>query len=251
MKRGYLALACTAIFVLFLAAPLLAQEAVVEDEEIIMLAADTDQADPPAAQGAAPSGKQPAPERKGYFHHGKMVWMAHFLNLSKEQLAKSREIWRRYFMETHNLRYAIMAKRVELEKVFTDPKADAATLVAMGKEMSVLRQQLAERRMIAVAEWRSILTPEQIEKIDFLITIHHKMGWKKMGWHEEKGGCDCMGQGMMGSHPMGPHMMGRETGGPGMMGGEMTGEGMPAGAMEHPMAQMPGEGPAAAAPPKE
>ncbi len=233
MKRGYLALACAAIFVLFLTAPLLAQEAAVGDEEIIMLVADTDPADPPAAKGAAPAGQQAAPEWKGYFHHGKMARMAHFLNLSKEQIAKSREVWRRYFMETHNLRYDIMAKRVEIEKLFTDPKADAATLIARQKEMSALKQQIADRRAMALIEWRSILTPEQIEKLDFLMMLRHKMSWNKMGRHEEKGGgFGGMSQGMMGRGGMGYGGMGT---GPGMGGHKMMGEGMPSDTMERPM----------------
>ncbi len=242
MKRGYLALACTAIFLLFLAVPLLAQEAAVDDEEIIMLVAETDQADPPAAQEAAPAGQQPAPERKGYFHHGKTARLGHFLNLSKEQISKSREIWRRYFMDTHNLRYDVMAKRVEMEKLFTDPKADSAALLARQKEMSALRQQLMDRRAAAIIEWRSILTPEQIEKIDFLIMIHHGLGWKRTGWQREKGG------GWGGAGP-GPASSGEI--GPGPAGGGMTGEGMPEGAVERPMAQGPGQGPAAGVPGKQ
>lgn len=242
MKRGYLALAFAAIFVLFLTAPLLAQEAAVGDEEIIMLVADTDPADPPAAKGAAPAGQQAAPEWKGQFHHGQMAHMGHFLNLSKEQIAKSREVWRRYFMETHNLRYDIMAKRVEIEKLFTDPKVDAATLIAREKEMSALKQQIADRRAMALIEWRSILTPEQIEKLDFLMMFRHKTGWKQMGRHEEKGGgCGCMSQGMKGRGDMGM--------GPGMAGHKMMGEVMPSDTMERPMGA--GESPAMQAPAKE
>jgi Spy/CpxP family protein refolding chaperone len=61
-----------------------------------------------------------------------------------------------------------MEKRVEMRKLFTDPKADQATLLSKEKELSALREKLMERRAQAMLEWRSILTPEQIQKLDMM-----------------------------------------------------------------------------------
>jgi len=61
-----------------------------------------------------------------------------------------------------------MEKRVEMRKLFTDPKADQATLLSKERELSAMRQKLMERRAQAILEWRSILTPEQIQKLDMM-----------------------------------------------------------------------------------
>ena len=53
-----------------------------------------------------------------------------------------------------------------MRKLFTDPKADQAALLAKERELAALRQKLTEIRVQASLEWRSILTPEQIQKLD-------------------------------------------------------------------------------------
>ncbi len=88
------------------------------------------------------------------------------LDLSKEQKDRMREVWNRYRTDVHDLRYDLMEKRVEAKKLFTDPKTDQATLVSKEKELNGLREKLMERRTQAKLEWRSILTPEQIQKLD-------------------------------------------------------------------------------------
>jgi Spy/CpxP family protein refolding chaperone len=101
--------------------------------------------------------------RGGSMHHG-AFWSR--LNLSKEQTDKMRDVWSRYEADTRNLRYDLMARRVEMQRLFTDPKADQASLLAKEKEMAGLRQKLTERRIQATLEWRSLLTPEQMQKLD-------------------------------------------------------------------------------------
>lgn len=89
-----------------------------------------------------------------------------YLNLSQEQRDKMRELRNRYYTDTHDLRYDVLQKRLELRKLFTDPKVDDATLLAKQKELSALRQKLIDRRAQMMIEWRKILTPEQIQKLD-------------------------------------------------------------------------------------
>jgi len=89
-----------------------------------------------------------------------------FLNLSKEQRDKMRDIWSRYKADTHNLKYDLREQRLEMRKLFTDPKTDQAALTAKEKELTGLRDKIGERRFQASLEFRSILTPEQIQKLD-------------------------------------------------------------------------------------
>jgi len=64
------------------------------------------------------------------------------------------------------MKYDLMVRRMEMKKLFTDPKADQAALVAKEKELSGVREKLMEKRFQAGLEVRSILTAEQIQKLD-------------------------------------------------------------------------------------
>ncbi|HME44027.1 MAG TPA: Spy/CpxP family protein refolding chaperone [Syntrophorhabdales bacterium] len=122
-----------------------------------------------------------------------------YLGLSKEQIDKMRELRDRFYNETRDLRYDMAQKRLEMRKLFMDPKTGDATLFAKQKEMSGLRQKLQDKMAQMMIEGRKILTPEQLQKLD------------RMGTGPGGG----MGFGMMD----GPMM------GHGMMGGCMMGKG--------------------------
>jgi Spy/CpxP family protein refolding chaperone len=92
--------------------------------------------------------------------------LAAFLNLTQEQRDKMKEIRSRFQADTHDLKYDIGLKRLEMRKVFTDPKTDDQTLLAKQKELGMLVQKLMERRGQMKIEWRHVLTPEQIQKLD-------------------------------------------------------------------------------------
>jgi len=89
-----------------------------------------------------------------------------YLGLSQEQIAKMRELRSRFRNETHDLRYDLAMKRLEMRKLFTDPKVDDATLLAKQKEVSSLRQRLMDKKAQMMIEGRKILTAEQIQKLD-------------------------------------------------------------------------------------
>ena len=99
-----------------------------------------------------------------------------YLDLSDEQLAKMKELRNSFRNDTRDLKYNLAIKRLEMRKLFTDPKTDDATLLAKQKEISKLRQQLSKKRAQMKIEWRKILTPEQIAKLD---KIHHKRHEKR------------------------------------------------------------------------
>lgn len=101
--------------------------------------------------------------------------LAEFLNLSKEQKDKMRDIRRAFFADTHDLRYDIRLKRIEMRKLFTDPKTSDEALLAKQREMDMLIMKLMDRRAVMKVELRKVLTPEQIEKLDRagLFKFHH------------------------------------------------------------------------------
>ncbi len=236
MRRGYAV--CLAILLLFVAAPLFAQGSDTgSKEEVTPMAAHTDSGNPPAAvspnqaqQGkAGPGWHRDLHHRHGEMHRGYRAEHGGFLNLSNDQRAKMRELWLRHFAATHDLRYDLMQKRVEMARLFTDPKASGAAILAKQKEMSAIRQQLMDQRAQAVVEWRSLLTPEQIQKLDLMVMLRHRVG------HE-------MGHGYGMGHEMHSGMMGDEMG-RGMMDQE-TDRGrirheMEQGTMRHEMDQGP------------
>ena len=107
-----------------------------------------------------------------------------YLGLSDEQLAKMKELRNSFRNDTRDLRYNIAIKRLEMRKLFTDPKTDDATLFAKQKEISKLRQQLSDKKAVMKVEWRKILTPEQIAKLDRIPHKHHAKGWAHRRHHD-------------------------------------------------------------------
>ena len=87
-------------------------------------------------------------------------------NFSQEQRAKMREIRDRFLADTHDLRYDLAEKRIEMRKLFTDPKTDDAALLAKQKEVRDIILKLMDRKAQMKIEWRKVLSPEQIKMLD-------------------------------------------------------------------------------------
>jgi len=87
------------------------------------------------------------------------------LDLTQEQREKTKEIGNRFRADVHDLRYDLRIKKLEVEKLFTDPKTDDATLLAKEKELNALRLKLMDKRAEMKAEWRKLLTAEQITRL--------------------------------------------------------------------------------------
>ncbi|HUK99926.1 MAG TPA: Spy/CpxP family protein refolding chaperone [Nitrospirota bacterium] len=107
-----------------------------------------------------------------------------YLGLSDEQLAKMKELRDSFRNDTRDLRYNLAIKRLEMRKLFTDPKTDDATLLAKQKEISKLRQQLSDKKAAKKIAWRGILTPEQIAKLDRMPHKRHTKGWAHHRHHD-------------------------------------------------------------------
>jgi len=85
-----------------------------------------------------------------------------------------------FWADTHDLRHDIKMKRVEVRKLFTDPKTDDATLLAKEKELNGLKHQLMDKKAEEKVAWRKILNPEQIQMLDRMHRHHFR--------HHHRGG---------------------------------------------------------------
>ncbi len=142
------------------------------------------------------------PAHKGMHSHESMASDKGF-SLTPEQKAKFREMRRMFIRENAQLIGALVAKRLEIRSLWTDPKSDPKAILDQEKELRALQNQMKDKVILAMLEARKILTPEQIE--------HWKPGWgmRHRGMME-----GLMGQGgMMGRSEM-------------MHGGAMKGHGM-------------------------
>jgi Spy/CpxP family protein refolding chaperone len=113
---------------------------------------------PPGPPGAQGFHKDHGPALHHEFHSP--------LNLSQEQRAKMREIRERFLADTHDLRYDMAEKRIEMRKLFTNPKTDDASLLAKHKEVRDIMLKLMDRKAQMKIEWRKVLNPEQIKMLD-------------------------------------------------------------------------------------
>lgn len=207
--------ACLAVIFLMAASPAISQEADLDDEGMILFVADVSSQDPP--QGMSEMKGQVAPrnapgqasadsrswQRPGY---GRWGGIAAYLDLSNDQITRMRDLHNRYYQETRNLRYDLMQRRLEMRRLFLDPKADSAALLAKQREVSSARQRLGDAMARMMVDWRAILTPQQIQKLDMAALGHSRMGTDGMmmggGWGYGMGGemqhGMMMGRGMMG-----------------------------------------------------
>ena len=95
--------------------------------------------------------------------------LAKNLNLSQEQKEKMKELRSRYYSDTRDLKYDLAAKRLEMRKLFTDPRTDEPTLLAKQKELNNLRQQLLEKSHRGSWSGANSLPPS---KLQCLIKYH-------------------------------------------------------------------------------
>ncbi|OPY83965.1 MAG: zinc resistance protein [Syntrophorhabdus sp. PtaU1.Bin153] len=88
------------------------------------------------------------------------------LDLTKEQASQLWQIREKHHSDTRSLRYEMFQKRLELRKLYADPKADEALMLAKQKEINTLQQKMADKRAQLQFEERKVLTPDQIKKLN-------------------------------------------------------------------------------------
>ena len=113
--------------------------------------------------------------------HGEKSWgRGKGLNLSAEQKAKFQELRRKFMRETAQVRGELVTKRLELRLLWTDPKADSKAILAKERELRDLKNRMKDKIIQNKLEFRSFLTPEQIEKLGM-------MGRRGHGFHHHRG----------------------------------------------------------------
>ncbi len=144
------------------------------------------------------------PDYKGMHSHDSMVSEKGH-SVTPEQKAKFQEMRRKFMGENAQLIGALVAKRLELRSLWTDPKSDPKAILDKDREMRALQDQMTEKVVQTMLEVRKFLTPEQIA---------HWKPWrmwrmKQRGMMEHGGmmhGGMMKGEGMTGSgHEMGKH----------------------------------------------
>ena len=108
-------------------------------------------------------------------------------SLTTEQKAKFQELRRKFRGENAKLTGAIVTKKLELQSLWTDPKADSKAILDKEKELRDLQNQMRDKAVQMRLEARKFLTPEQIE--------NWKPGWGKGRGHMMAGDGHRMGGG--------------------------------------------------------
>jgi Spy/CpxP family protein refolding chaperone len=104
-------------------------------------------------------------------------------NLTPEQKTQFQELRRKFRQENAQLIGALVTKRLEVQSLWTDPKADSKAILDKEKELRDLQTQMRDKVIQYKLEARKFLSPEQIAN------------WK-LGWGMGRGGMMGRGQGM-------------------------------------------------------
>ena len=91
------------------------------------------------------------------------------LSLTAEQTEKIRKIQDDQWKEMKPLQEQTFTKRDEIRKLWLEPNPDQAKILAAQKEMRNLRDQMEDKTTVFYLEAAKILTPEQRDKIKFLV----------------------------------------------------------------------------------
>jgi Spy/CpxP family protein refolding chaperone len=83
-------------------------------------------------------------------------------SLTPEQQTKFQELRQKFNDETTQLKGAILTKRLELQSLWANPKADPKAILEKEKELGTLRDQLRDKAVQFKLEARNVLTPEQL-----------------------------------------------------------------------------------------
>jgi Spy/CpxP family protein refolding chaperone len=121
-------------------------------------------------------------------------------SLTPEQQTKFQELRRKFREDNAKLFGAIVTKRLELQSLWTDPKADSKAILDKEKELRDLQNQIKDKAVQMRLEARKFLTPEQIQNWKGGRGMSRGFGGGHMMGHGPG-----MGQGGMGpGHGMGP-----------------------------------------------
>jgi Spy/CpxP family protein refolding chaperone len=101
-------------------------------------------------------GTGPGPGRRAGW--GQEEWSS----LTPEQQTKFQELRQKFNDETAQLRGTMLTKRLELQSLWRNPKADPKAILEKEKEFGTLQNQMKDKAVQLRLETRTILTPEQL-----------------------------------------------------------------------------------------
>ncbi len=161
---------------------------------------------------ALDQGGDPGQKGMGEMGHSHKGW-GHDKGLSftPEQQAKFKELRRDFRRDNAQLIGSLVAKKIELQALLTDPKADSNAIMDKSRELRDVQNQLRDKFVGTMLEARKMLTPEQIDNLKPAWFWRHGHGHGHM---MESGGMmehrEMMGHGgMMGHERMMEHGYGR------------------------------------------
>ena len=125
--------------------------------------------------------EQSDPPRHGWMHGEKSWGQGKKPNLTPEQKARFQELRRKFIGENAQLRGGLVAKRLELRSLWTDPKADSQAILAKERELRDLQNRMRDKIVRYKLEARNSLTPEQIEKLGSMGGMGRR-GMMGYGW---------------------------------------------------------------------
>jgi Spy/CpxP family protein refolding chaperone len=128
--------------------------------------------------------EQGNPPRHGWMHGEKSWGQGKRLNLTPEQKARFQELRRKFIGENAQLIGGLVAKRLELRSLWTDPKADSRAILAKERELRDLKNRMKDKIVQYRLEARNSLTPEQIEKLGMMGGMGFGFG---RGFHHHHG----------------------------------------------------------------
>lgn len=105
-------------------------------------------------------------------------------NLTPEQKTKFQQLRQKFVAETAKLRGDLLTKRLELQSLWSNPKADAKAIVDKEKELRDLQNQMRDKGLQFRLEARQLLTPEQISEIRPGLGMRHGFGPDPMRGHK-------------------------------------------------------------------
>ena len=139
-------------------------------------------------------GAGPGPGRRPGW--GQEKWSS----LTPEQQTKLKELRQKFNDETAQLRGTMLTKRLELQSLWRNPKADSKAILEKEKEFRSLQNQMKDKAVQLKLEARTILTPEQLSQFGPGLGMGRGFGGGHM-----MGGRHGMGRGGMGpGRGMGP-----------------------------------------------
>jgi Spy/CpxP family protein refolding chaperone len=103
--------------------------------------------------------------RSGERHHWGPGEPGKALNLTSEQKTKMDEFRAKFREENAQIIGAMVTKRIELQSLWSNPKADAKAIQDKEKELRDLQNQIRDKAVQMRLEARQILTPEQIAQM--------------------------------------------------------------------------------------